>query len=293
MRVPLTKLARPSGALAMVAVDQREALRGMFAAHQSDSVPDSQLTQFKVDVARELSPFASALLVDQEFGIDAIIDQKALVDTCGLIAAADLLVGPPGGAATDTAIDPDVDPLRMRDIGSVGLKFLVLWRNDESPDVRARLVEDFNQLCKVSGLPSIIEIIVKPPMDSTKSFNREEELIIAAREAATWKPDLYKAEVPFHGEGDLNLVTKNAERISEAIGSPWVVLSNGVKQPFFNDAVKACAMGGASGFLAGRAVWADIVGAADIPKALREVSIPRLQRLAEIVDTHAKPWSSW
>ena len=293
MRAPLTKLARPSGALAMVAVDQREALRGMFAAHQSTQVPDSQLTQFKVDVARELSPYASALLVDQEFGIDAIIDQKALQGTCGLIAAADLLVGPAGGAATDTAVDPDVDPIRMRDIGSVGLKFLILWRNDESPDSRARLVEEFNKLCQTSGLPSIIEIIVKPPTDTSRSFNREEELIIAAREAAAWKPDLYKAEVPFHGEGDLNLITKNAERISEAIGSPWVVLSNGVKQPFFNDAVKACAMGGASGFLAGRAVWADIVGSTDIPKALRDVSIPRLQQLAEIVDTHAKPWSSW
>ncbi len=293
MRAPLTKLARPSGALAMVAVDQREALRGMFAAHQSTPVPDSQLTQFKVDVARELSPFASALLVDQEFGIDAIINQKALTGGCGLIAAADLLVGPPGGAATDTAIDPDVDPIRMRDIGSVGLKFLILWRNDESPDVRAQLVEDFNKLCKVSGLPSIIEIIVKAPIDTSKSFNREEELIIAAKEAATWKPDLYKAEVPFHGEGDLSAITKNAERISEAIGSPWVVLSNGVKQPFFNDAVKACAIGGASGFLAGRAVWADIVGSADIPKALREVSIPRLKALAEVVDTYAKPWSSW
>ncbi|CAB4754460.1 unannotated protein [freshwater metagenome] len=293
MRAPLTKLARPSGALAMVAVDQREALRGMFAAHQTTPVPDSQLTQFKVDVARELSPFASALLVDQEFGIDAIINQKALTGGCGLIAAADLLVGPPGGAATDTAIDPDVDPIRMRDIGSVGLKFLILWRNDESPDVRAQLVEDFNKLCKVSGLPSIIEIIVKAPTDTSKSFNREEELIIAAKEAATWKPDLYKAEVPFHGEGDLSAITKNAERISEAIGSPWVVLSNGVKQPFFNDAVKACAIGGASGFLAGRAVWADIVGSADIPKALREVSIPRLKALAEVVDTYAKPWSSW
>ena len=293
MRVPLTNLARPSGALAMVAVDQREALRGMFAAYQSTPVPDSQLTQFKVDVARELSPFASALLVDQEFGIDEIINQKALKGSCGLIAAADLLVGPAGGAATDTAIDLDVDPIRMRDIGSVGLKFLILWRNDESPDSRAKLVEDFNKLCKISGLPSIIEIIVKPPTDTSKAFNREEELIIAAKEAANWKPDLYKAEVPFHGEGDLNLVTKNAERISEAIGSPWVVLSNGVKQPFFNEAVKACAMGGASGFLAGRAVWADIVGAADIPKALREVSIPRLEQLAEIVDAHAKPWTSW
>ena len=293
MRKPLTKLARPSGALAMVAVDQREALRGMFAAHQSTPVPDSQLTQFKVDVARELSPYASALLVDQEFGIDAIVDQKALKGYCGLIAAADLLVGPPGGAATDTAVDPDVDPSRMRDIGSVGLKFLVLWRNDESPDVSAKLVEDFNKLCEISGLPSIIEIIVKPPTDSSRSFNREEELIIAAREAAAWKPDLYKAEVPFHGEGDLNLVTKNADRISEAIGSPWVVLSNGVKQPFFNNAVKACTMGGASGFLAGRAVWADIVSLPDIPKALREISIPRLEQLAEIVDTHAKPWNSW
>ena len=293
MRAPLTKLARESGALAMVAVDQREALRGMFAAHQSTPVPDSQLTQFKVDVARELSPFASALLVDQEFGIDEIINQKALKGTCGLIAAADLLVGPAGGAATDTAIDLDVDPIRMRDIGSVGLKFLILWRNDESPDSRAKLVEDFNKLCHISGLPSIIEIIVKPPTDTSKSFNREEELIIAAKEAANWKPDLYKAEVPFHGEGDLNLVTRNAERISEAIGSPWVVLSNGVKQPLFNDAVKACAMGGASGFLAGRAVWADIVGAADIPQALRDVSIPRLEQLAEIVDAHAKPWTSW
>jgi len=212
MRAPLTKLARTSGALAMVAVDQREALRGMFAAHQSTPVPDSQLTQFKVDVARELSPYASALLVDQEFGIDAIIDQKALKNSCGLIAAADLLVGPPGGAATDTAIDPDVDPIHMRDIGSVGLKFLVLWRNDESPDMRAQLVEEFNKLCRVSGLPSIIEIIVKPPTDSTKSFNREEELIVAAKEAAAWKPDLYKAEVPFHGEGDLSAITKNADK---------------------------------------------------------------------------------
>jgi sulfofructosephosphate aldolase len=275
----------------MVAVDQREALRGMFAAHQSTPVPDSQLTQFKVDVARELSPFASALLVDQEFGIDAIIDQKVLAPTCGLIAAADLLVGPAGGAATDTAVDPDVDPMRMRDIGSVGLKFLVLWRNDESPESRLKLVDEFNQLCAKSGLPSIIEVIVKPPTDSSRSFDREEELVIAAKEASTWNADLYKAEVPFHGEGDLLAITRNAQRITEAVGTPWVVLSNGVKAPFFADAVKACAQGGASGFLAGRAVWADIVGSADIPAALREVSIPRLEKLAEIVDQYARPWS--
>lgn len=293
MRRSLSGLARKTGTLSMVAVDQREALRGMFAAHQSTPVPDSQLTQFKVDVARELSPYASALLVDQEFGIDAIVKQKALAPSCGLIAAADLLIGPAGGAATDTAVDTAVDPLRMKEIGAVGLKFLILWRNDDNPDNRAGLAEGFNKLCDISGLPSIIEVIVKPPQDSSRSFDREEELIIAAKEAASWKPDLYKAEVPFHGEGDHSRIAKNAERISEVISAPWVVLSNGVKQPFFNDAVKACAQGGASGFLAGRAVWADIVGASDIPQALREVSIPRLQQLGEIVDTYARPWTDW
>ncbi len=289
----LSKLARPSGGLAMVAVDQREALRGMFAAHQSSPVPDSQLTQFKVDVARELTPFASALLVDQEFGIDAIVDKKAMANGAGLIAAADLLIGPAGGAATDTAVDAQVDPIRMKSIGAAGLKFLVLWRKDESPEVRLKLVNQFKEYCDKVDLPSIIEIIVKPPKNSQVAFDREAQIVEAAKEARSWKPDLYKAEVPFHGEGDLSKIENNAALISDAIQGPWVVLSNGVKQPNFAEAVKACCKGGASGFLAGRAVWADIVGSTDIPKALREVSIPRLNELTAIVDEYAKPWRSW
>jgi sulfofructosephosphate aldolase len=151
-------------------------------------------------------------------------------------------------------------------------------------------VSDFNKLCDAANLPSIIEIIVKPPNDSSREFNREEELVSAAKEASKWKLDLYKAEVPFHGEGDLNRVRKNAELITDAIGKPWVVLSNGVKAEFFADAVKACSQGGASGFLAGRAVWADLVGSPNIPVALRNVAIPRLKKLSEVVDTYARPW---
>lgn len=289
----LSKIARPSGALAMVAVDQREALRGMFAAHQTEPVPDSRLTEFKVEVARELTPYASALLVDQEFGIDAIVNQKAMAPNSGLIAAADLLIGPAGGAATDTDVDPDVDPIRMKNIGAVGLKFLVLWRKDESPESRAKLVAKFQKYCDKSGLPSIIEIIVKQPNDKNIAFDREEQLIEAALEAKSWKPDLYKAEVPFHGQGDLAAIQRNAQRISDAIEGPWVVLSNGVKQEYFAEAVKSCCKGGASGFLAGRAVWADIVGPGDTSKALREISVPRLLELGEIVDKYAKPWNSW
>lgn len=290
MKRDLSRLARPSGALAMVAVDQREALRGMFAKHQSAPVPDTQLTKFKVDVARELSPYGSGLLVDQEFGLDAIVESQVLNPSCGLIAAADLLIGPAGGAATDTAVDQSVDPHRMKKIGAAGLKFLVLWRNDESPESRMKLVEEFNALCDAVDLPSIIEVIVKAPNDPNKSWDREAELILAAKEARKWGADLYKAEVPYHGEGDLSAITRASAAISEAIAGPWVVLSNGVKAEFFADAVMACAQGGASGFLAGRAVWADIVGSPDINKALRDISVPRLEKLGEIVDKYALPF---
>ena len=293
MKVGLQGISRPSGALAMVAVDQREALRGMLAPFQSEPVTDQQLTDFKVDVARELSGYASGLLVDQEFGLDAVVQSGALAPSCGLIAAADLLISPAGAAATDTAVDPNVDPSRMKALGAAGLKFLVFWRSDESISQRKLLVDEFVEYCSRSGLPSIIEVIVKPPRDTSLEFDREESLIIAAKEAASWSPDLYKAEVPYYGAGDAIMIQEAASRITEAIGGPWVVLSNGVKAENFAGAVEASCKGGASGFLAGRAIWADIVGNPDTPRALREVSIPRLEKLGEIVDRYAKPWNSW
>jgi sulfofructosephosphate aldolase len=59
----------------------------------------------------------------------------------------------------------------------------------------------------------------------------------------------------------------------------------------FRNAVEAACRGGASGFLAGRALWSDVVGTDDVPGMLRSVSVPRLERLIETVDREARPWS--
>ena len=42
----LDVLARPSGGLAMVAMDQRESLRGMIARHRTGPVDNAELTTF-------------------------------------------------------------------------------------------------------------------------------------------------------------------------------------------------------------------------------------------------------
>ena len=51
----------------------------------------------------------------------------------------------------------------------------------------------------------------------------------------------------------------------------------------------ACA-GGASGLLAGRALWTNALDADDAHVPLREGSLPRLRQLAQIVDAYGRPW---
>ena len=78
--------------------------------------------------------------------------------------------------------------------------------------------------------------------------------------------------------------------IDAALPIPWVVLSQGVEPDDFPGAVEAACRGGASGFLAGRALWTTTLGADDPQALLRTESVPRLQQLAAIVDAHGRPW---
>ena len=55
MTLTLDAIARPSGTFLMVAMDQRESLRTMLAAHHDDA-DKARLTRFKVAVAEELGP---------------------------------------------------------------------------------------------------------------------------------------------------------------------------------------------------------------------------------------------
>jgi sulfofructosephosphate aldolase len=59
----------------------------------------------------------------------------------------------------------------------------------------------------------------------------------------------------------------------------------------FPAAVEAACRAGASGILAGRALWRGVLGADDPSFLLRVHSAPRLQRLGEIVDRHGRPWA--
>ena len=279
----LSVLARPSGGFAMLAVDQREALRAMFAKRQDVPVTDEQLTRFKVDATRILSPYASAVLVDKQFAFDQVVQAGAVAPNCGLIAGADLFIGGNGEFVTDVQIDREVDPKAVKAQGAVAMKLLVIYRPDADPATRIGMVEEFVQRCHDADLISIIEPVAKAPRDG-RDWDWDEDVLAAARELGRLGADLYKAEVPLKGQGDHTEIRRRCAVITAAVASPWVVLSTGVPSELFPTAVELACGEGASGFLAGRAVWASLIGSDDIERDLHEISIPRLERLAAVVD---------
>jgi len=280
----LSDIARPSGGFAMLAIDQREAMRLMFAAAGTPTpIADVVLTNFKVTAAKILSPYASATLADRQFCLDKIVADRVLAPSCGLIAAADEFLPGNGIPVDDVRIDLAVDPAACRAMGAKAMKLLVLWRADEPAEARLAMVADFVARCRSAGLLSIIEPVVRPPRRGA-NFDREAAIRAAAVELGSTKADLYKVEMPLGGKGSERDLLDGCQRLAEHISMPWVILSSGVAADVFGRAVRIAMSAGASGFLAGRAVWASVVGAQDIDSMLRDVSVPRLQRLGEIVD---------
>ncbi|WP_129839813.1 aldolase [Streptomyces sp. RFCAC02] len=279
----LADIARPSGGFAMLAVDQREAMRLMFAGVTGAPVSDQVLTDFKVKATEVLSPYASGVLVDRQFSYDAVLDAKAVHPDCGLIVAADEFLPGNGIPVDAVAIDDAVDPAEARARGAVALKLLVLWRQDEDPAGRRAMVAEFTARCRAAGLVSIIEPVVRPPRRGW-AFDREAAIVAAAKELGDSGADLYKGEMPYGGDADDATLLSACRAIDDAVVMPWVILSSGVHADRFGNAVRVACRAGASGFLAGRAVWQSVIGARDTETVLRDVSVPRLRRLGEIVD---------
>ena len=80
-------LANPAGIIAAAAMDQRGSLQKSLAAAKGidqKQIPDEMMTEFKVAVTKILTPHASAILLDPEWGLPAA---KARAKNAGLLLA--------------------------------------------------------------------------------------------------------------------------------------------------------------------------------------------------------------
>jgi sulfofructosephosphate aldolase len=279
-------LSLARGGFAMLALDQRESLRDMFVrAGHPPAVSDDTLRRFKQQGVEILTPYASGVLLDRPL---AVTEERpaGIAPGCGLILAADVLHHAADGHIDFTSLDPLVTPEFVTRVGAVAVKLLVIWRAGRDLAKRAGLVSAFIDIARQAGVASLVEGIVRPDGDEpwASARQRDEAVIAAAAELSTFRPTIYKAEVPGYSAGDLSRVRAESVTMSQVVSGPWVVLSNGVRPADFAEAVRLACAGGAHGFLAGRAIWSDVIGEQDQASALRTRSARRLGQMTEIVE---------
>ena len=291
----LDDIATPGHVFSIIAMDQRNTLRRMFTAAGVDA-SDDDLRTAKADVARVLTPAASGLLSDPTYGVPAIAQAGALAPDCGLLVAAEPSERRTYQGEPRTHRDPGLNAQWLLDQGGDAYKFFVQLRADRpapapgQPDLVGETLavcEEIIRDCRGAGVPSVIEnLIYEIPGEELTPRAREDAIIESARALNDLDIDLLKLEYPGSPEG--------CRRLAEVLRRPWAVLSAGVPFDQFTDIIKVAAEeGGASGFIAGRSVWREVVSLAgrERQEFLTGVALPRLARLIEVAEASARPWT--
>jgi tagatose-1,6-bisphosphate aldolase len=292
----LDDIAAGDHVFSIIAMDQRNTLRRMFAAAGHDAT-DDDLRTAKADVARVLTPGASGLLSDPTYGVPAITEAGALAPGCGLLVAAEPAERRAYQGEPRTHRDPALNAQWVLDQGGDALKFFLQLRADRpapkpgEPDLVAEglaVIQEIIDDCRAAGVPVVIENLIYPlPGEDLTGQVREDAVIEAARALNDLDIDLLKLEYPGSPAG--------CRRLAAILTRPWAVLSAGVPFDQFTDIIRIAAdEGGASGFIAGRSVWREVVSLTgrDREEFLTTVARPRLDRLVEVASLRARPWAS-
>jgi tagatose-1,6-bisphosphate aldolase len=291
----LDDIATDSHVFSIIAMDQRNTLRRMFTAVGLDA-SDDDLRTAKADVARVLTPHATGLLSDPTYGVPAITAAGALAPNCGLLVAAEPAERRSWQGEPRTHRDPALDAQWVLDQGGDVYKFFVQMRGDRpapkpgEPDLVAETLAVCQEIiddCRAAGVPVVIEnLIYTRPGEELTGQARQDAIIESARALNDLDIDLLKLEYPGSPEG--------CQRLAEILDCPWAVLSAGVPFDQFTGIIQiATEEGGATGFIAGRSVWREVVSltGAERQGFLTDVALPRLERLVEVAARSARPWT--
>ena len=312
----LRRLADANGLFSMVAIDQRPPIVQRIASARGiapDAVGFADIVQVKALLAEALAPQASALLVDPDFGLPAATPY--LRPDRGLLITLEEYRYDDAPDGRRSRLIPNWSVAQIRRLGADAVKLLAWYRPDASDAVKAHqqaLVRAVGQACAEHDIAFVFELLVHPfaaapgadPNYDEDAAKQPQRVIDSVRDFA--KPefgiDLFKLESPLPMAGLPAPDAPGAAAVQDlyhamgaaCAGTPWVMLSAGGAPASFAHAVSYACRAGASGFLAGRAVWWDALAAypdaAQVRQALQATALPYLQQLREIVAREGRPW---
>ena len=269
------------GVIGAAAMDQRGSLKSAIAKDKGvdkKAVTDQMMAEFKEAVTRILTPHATAILLDPEYGLSAT---KVRAKNAGLLLAYEKS----GYDNTQPGRLPDLlDHYSVRRIVAAGadcVKILLYYTPFDPAainETKHAWVERIGAECIALDVPFFLEFVGYEEGADEKSadFARKKPEIVARSMEEFSKPqyavDVLKVEVPVNmayvkgaraskGESvySRDEAKEHFRRAAAMAKKPFIYLSAGVSNDTFNESLELAAEAGTnfSGVLCGRATWKD------------------------------------
>jgi tagatose 1,6-diphosphate aldolase len=315
----LQAVADSRGVIAAMAIDQRSALQTLFARAMGVGAADvsgENLSQFKEAVSSVLTPHASAILLDPEYGLPAAAKRAT---NAGLLLAYEQ-------TGYDKKVPGRLPRLldqwsvqRLVDAGANAVKLLLYYSSRSSAEVnefKYAFVEKVGAECANSDAPFFLELVSYAESMDEKSieFARVKHEVVAAGMSEFSKPryrvDVLKVGMPVNlsfvegspsSDGAILHSREQAKQYFLSAAScasiPFIYLSEGVSNDAFRFGLELAveAEVGFSGVLCGRATWKDGVeifvkyGPRALQDWLGREGVRNIENVNECLAT-ARPW---
>lgn len=310
------------GVIAAAAMDQRGSLKSAIAKEKGvdkNNVPPRMLEEFKTAVVRVLTPHASAILLDPEYGLPAAMARSK---NAGLLLAYENS----GYDNTRPGRLPDLlDIWSVRRLVAAGadcIKILLYYTPLDPPDInetKHAWVERIGAECTASDVPFFLELVGYEEGADEKGigYARKKPDVVARSMQEFSKPqygvDILKVEVPVNMafvagtkacKGDAAYTRDQAKdyflRAAAAAKKPFIYLSAGVSNDVFTETLELAAESGVkfSGVLCGRATWKDAIpiyakqGVKALEDWLADQGVKNIENVNHRLKA-ASPWSSF
>ncbi len=315
----LQAVANSRGVIAAAAMDQRGSLRSAIAQGRGidkKAVTDQMMIEFKEAVTRILTPHASAILLDPEYGLPAA---KQRAKNAGLLLAYENS----GYDNTRPGRLPDLlDHYSVRRIVAAGADCvkILLYYSPFDPasinEIKHAWVERIGSECVAEDVPFFLEMVGYEEGGDEKGieFARKKPEVVAKSMEEFSKPqygvDVLKVEVPVNMafvkgtkacKGESAYTRDEAKdyfrRAASMAKRPFIYLSAGVSNDVFNETLELAAEAGTnfSGVLCGRATWKDGMpiyakqGLKALEDWLSDQGVKNIENVNSRL-TAAKPW---
>ena len=316
----LDALSDKQGVIRAAAMDQRGSLLKSIAKAKGpdERVSSEMLSEFKVAVTKVLTAHASAILLDPEYGLEAV---KACDKNAGVLLAYESS----GYDNTKPGRLPDLlehwSVARLIEAGANAIKILLYYHPADKKDVndiKHAFVERIGAECAYHDVPFFLEFVGYPvdgPEGNELEFAKQKPQMVAGSMKEFSNPqygvDVLKVEIPINMkfvEGTKSFKGTKAYTKKEALQffretaavakKPFIYLSAGVDDDEFRESLELAAESGVSfaGVLCGRATWKEGIpvyakeGAKALEAWLLDRGVKNIQALNAVLEKSAKPW---